>query len=91
MIKGICPECKRFGKIYIHHKDGNHSNDVQDNRTALCPKCHANIHLEMRISAGLNPGTRPRTEKLPIDWKPEPVPMSEIKRQYLKCFPRAVL
>jgi len=74
MIKGICQECHKLGAVHVHHKDGNHENDARENRAVLCPSCrHILAHKEY----------------LPPDWKPEPLPWAEVRRQYFTCFPRA--
>lgn len=40
-----CRICHRhFYNLDIHHIDGNHKNDVIENRIRICAKCHANIH-----------------------------------------------
>lgn len=79
MNKGICRECGEYKKIDIHHIDGDHSNDVPVNRQPLCRVCHLLAHSKMREPA----------EHLPIDWKPEPLPWEEVRRQYFAYFPRA--
>jgi hypothetical protein len=28
----------------VHHLDGNHDNNLPNNRVDLCPRCHAAIH-----------------------------------------------
>ena len=48
-----CEICGSTQKIDVHHKDGNHNNNTQDNLLVVCRRCHANIHKEMR--EGLTP------------------------------------
>ena len=31
-------------KVHIHHKDGNHDNNEQNNLIPLCPSCHKKVH-----------------------------------------------
>ena len=82
MKQGTCQDCNKQGVVHIHHRDGNHSNDVPDNRVPLCASCHRMAHSVLGI------GTNRREEYLPIDWEPEPVPWAEVRRQYYDCFPR---
>lgn len=81
--EGICQECHKLGLIHVHHKDGNHSNDVLENRIILCPRCHMVVH------GRADRGTGARNKRLPISWRPLPMPWVEIRRQYFTCFPRA--
>ena len=34
--------------LVVHHKDGNHGNNLEENLISLCRKCHLIIHHEMR-------------------------------------------
>lgn len=86
---GICQECrKKTCRIEIHHKDGNHNNDIESNRKDLCSGCHHKAHVEMRRVQGLPLGTRPISERLPVGYKYPSVGKAEIRRQYFICFPR---
>lgn len=38
---GVCEQCGKVGKVYIHHKDFNHRNDDETNRQ---PSCHRLTH-----------------------------------------------
>lgn len=89
MTRGICQECARFGAVHIHHKDGNHSNDAQDNRKKLCPSCHKLAHIELLLASTGRPSTQPLAERLPVNISPPSVGMSYIRDQYKLCFPRA--
>ena len=80
---GICEKCQEGKKLDIHHKDGNHDNDAPENREALCRRCHLVAH------GRADRGTGQRSEYLPLDWQPEPIPLAEKKRQYITYFPRA--
>lgn len=42
--KEKCEECGTTEKLGIHHKDGNHGNNVVDNLQVLCASCHGNHH-----------------------------------------------
>jgi hypothetical protein len=47
MVDRICSKCKLEGnqsKIAIHHKDGNHNNNVITNLMYLCDSCHVCWH-----------------------------------------------
>ena len=47
MIKDHCIRCKydEFKKsLTIHHIDGNHLNDSEDNKLVLCWNCHMAYH-----------------------------------------------
>ncbi len=82
-IYGECQECKQYGKVHVHHKDGKHSNDVEANRVALCPRCHVLAHSVLGI------GTKKAEAYLPPGWKPPPMPMDVVRSQYYQCFPRS--
>jgi len=87
MTRGICEECGEYGKIHIHHQDGNHSNDVASNRQVLCPRCHSLAHVELLIQSTGRPGAKPISVRAPETYKP--TPWAEVRRQYQACFPRA--
>lgn len=83
---GICQRCRSNGELHIHHRDGNHDNDVPENRQPLCPSCHSLAHVDLRIEDTGRPGSKPlsgRVYDMPhLSW-------AEIKEQYNLCFPRA--
>lgn len=82
-----CQRCREPGKTLIHHKDGNHDNDVPSNRERLCQSCHSRTHVDMRHERGLPLGTRPTSDRT---FEPFPrVSMTEVKKQYFSSFPRA--
>jgi len=86
-MAGICEICGKEKPIDVHHKDGNHNNDVLGNRQSLCGSCHRRRHIEMRLEQGLVPGSKPRAEHTfepfpSLSWK-------EVRKQYFDCFPRA--
>ena len=40
-----CFFCNKLPLIpSIHHRDGNHKNNIKENRILLCYKCHAKLH-----------------------------------------------
>ena len=82
-MNGLCQRCHERSKILIHHRNGNHDNDVPSNREGLCYRCHLVVHGRADIGIGV------RNDRLPIDWKPEPLDFGEVRRQYLSFFPRA--
>lgn len=82
-MKGYCVLCGNNGRLVVHHKDGNHSNDIPTNRINLCYRCHLVAHNRA------DKGNGRRSERLPLDWRPMHLSPVEIKRQYLCCFPRA--
>jgi hypothetical protein len=43
-----CQNCGRQYKLEVHHKDGNHLNNVSDNLIKVCRKCH--MILDGRIT-----------------------------------------
>ncbi len=46
-MKRKCTRCgysKCQSAIHTHHKDGNHSNNDQNNLVVLCANCHAEAH-----------------------------------------------
>jgi hypothetical protein len=42
-VKCFCCEGTLFFPL-IHHKDGNHYNNLKDNRIVLCKYCHCSVH-----------------------------------------------
>ena len=80
---GICEKCSGNGKVVIHHKDGNHFNDVPSNRQPLCYRCHLVAHGRADIGMGA------RNDRLSIGWHPPSIEWAEVKRQYQACFPRS--
>lgn len=45
MIKKVkCEVCPSTNQLGIHHKDGNHYNNVLENLQVLCASCHSRIH-----------------------------------------------
>ena len=85
--RGICQVCGELKKLDIHHKDGNHSNDIEENRVALCRKCHHHAHISLLFDTTGRVSTRPLSERTFEAY--EPIAWSEVKRQYSACFPRA--
>ena len=81
-----CERCGSLRNINIHHKNGNHSNDVPENRQALCRRCHSQAHVQLLIHTTGHPGTRPLSEYVTgfpkLEW-------AEVRRQYFTGFPRA--
>lgn len=57
------------------------------NWMSLCPRCHANAHITLRLEKTGRPGTRPRAE-IASDIMPR-LPWDVIRQQYDACFPRA--
>ena len=44
---GLIVECEGCGsvkKLQVHHVDGDRNNNVLDNISILCSKCHAHLH-----------------------------------------------
>jgi DNA-directed RNA polymerase subunit L len=44
--------------IQLHHKDGNHENNVQENLELLCPNCHSLTPNYMALNDSGKPGKR---------------------------------
>lgn len=85
--QGICEMCGRNGIIHIHHKDGNHKNDIQNNKMSVCPRCHSVAHIDENIIRTGRPGSKPLVERT---FEPFPkLPWEEVRKQYNTCFPRA--
>lgn len=82
-MDGKCQGCHKLGKVVIHHKDGNHENDVPMNRQVLCYRCHMVAHSRAGQGTGI------RNERLPLNISPPSVGMDYIRNQYKLCFPRA--
>jgi 5-methylcytosine-specific restriction endonuclease McrA len=49
-MNGTCEHCGLTGKVHIHHRDFNHSNDVPCNHQTLCPHCHTQIHIPNNLA-----------------------------------------
>lgn len=75
-MTGTCKKCGSSGKLHIHHKDGNHENNMVGNRQPLCPSCHRLEHAR-DMAPYIN-----KSRGLPL--APE-----YIKMQYELCHPRA--
>lgn len=45
-LKKICEKCPSKKDLGLHHKDGNHENDADDNMQTLCGSCHTTRHWE---------------------------------------------
>lgn len=43
-IESNCTLCNKLSKLEVHHIDENPINDNFDNLTAICHKCHSNLH-----------------------------------------------
>lgn len=39
-----CQKCRKFRALEIHHMDSNPENNVLDNLSLLCPRCHQTEH-----------------------------------------------
>ena len=85
MNDSLCSHCGEVKKLNIHHIDGNHYNDIPENRQPLCPRCHHLAHVELLIKNTGRPGTKPISERV---FDMPRVTKEEVKRQYLACFPR---
>jgi len=46
-----CALCDKEGKLDIHHKDGDRTNNPLENLQYLCRKCHRNLHLQEKRDA----------------------------------------
>ena len=44
----ICERCGSVNKLGIHHKDGNHENNLIENLECLCNSCHSKEHDKRR-------------------------------------------
>ena len=77
-----CELCGKDGRIVVHHKDGNHFNDVPSNRQRLCYRCHLVEHR--RADQGKGDSGK---ERLPLNLT-IPISFEEVRRQYFACFPR---
>lgn len=45
-LKKICEKCPAKEDLGLHHKDGNHENDADDNMQTLCGSCHTTRHWD---------------------------------------------
>ena len=40
----ICTKCWTTEQIQVHHKDKDHSNNLEENLQVLCNSCHQSLH-----------------------------------------------
>src|SRR4051812_20847537 len=52
----VCGYNRHPELILVHHKDGNHYNNLPGNLTVLCPTCHAEAHLALSGLKYVPPG-----------------------------------
>jgi len=83
---GICEHCKEVKRLDVHHKDGNHDNDVPENWQSLCSRCHRLAHVDLCIATTGRPGTKPLSDRV---YGIPKLPWAEVRRQYFACLPRA--
>lgn len=44
-FNSICYTClKTYSILHIHHRDGNHNNNLPENLIGLCPSCHQLVY-----------------------------------------------
>jgi len=58
-LGGKCKECGREEDLFIHHKDGDDSNDDASNLEILCRPCHTEYHVKIRAQNDVSMLTRP--------------------------------
>ena len=39
-----CQRCGMYGRLEVHHQDGDPSNNTPDNLTTYCRRCHLQHH-----------------------------------------------
>ena len=39
-----CQRCGMYGRLEVHHRDGDPSNNTPDNLTTYCRRCHLQHH-----------------------------------------------
>ena len=49
-LGGKCGNCSGRDDLFIHHKDGDDSNNAENNLQVLCRKCHAALHGKIRFN-----------------------------------------
>lgn len=52
-----CEKCGAIGGLQRHHRDGDPTNNKQDNISVLCPSCHAQYHLRIKEASCVVCGT----------------------------------
>ncbi|MCJ7634809.1 HNH endonuclease, partial [Candidatus Bathyarchaeota archaeon] len=63
-IKQKIKSCEKCGFadqriLVLHHTDGNHKNNSENNLIVLCPNCHALAHLKLLDARGLDSSSMP--------------------------------
>ena len=46
VAKRACASCGATESLCVHHKDGDHTNNVPDNLEVLCMSCHSSQHKQ---------------------------------------------
>jgi len=54
-VKPACQNCGKTGKLHVHHRDENPSNNSPSNLMTLCPSCHRLCHSPRMMADGLTP------------------------------------
>ena len=50
-----CQTCGRTGRLHVHHRDENPSNNSPSNLMTLCPSCHRLCHSPRMMADGVTP------------------------------------
>ncbi len=59
----VCAICQEPG-CQIHHIDGDHSNDVEENLICICNKHHGEAHTKRELSQNLDPKSLRHAKKM---------------------------
>lgn len=54
-VKSACEACGATGKLHVHHKDEDPSNNDPSNLRTLCPTCHRRSHSPNFMADGVTP------------------------------------
>jgi len=69
--KKECARCSATERLGIHHKDGDHYNNVVENLEVLCASCHMREHKKAFWAAKREGRESPKGNG-PVGWKFEP-------------------
>lgn len=52
-VKPACEVCGKTGRLHVHHKDEDHTNNDPSNLKTLCPSCHRHSHSQNFMAYGV--------------------------------------
>lgn len=68
----LCNVCGDSEKLFVHHIDGDRSNNALDNLVPLCPSCHRSVHSHVDHGGRIDELTAKLPESSLIQPDPRP-------------------